>query len=48
LVREGIEQLNATRTSVAGDGWTEPTLCFRLWRKRNDSRTGRFTKDQLP
>ena len=30
--RKGLEKLNATRMSVAGDGWTEPNLNFRLWR----------------
>ncbi len=25
----GFEKLNATRTSVAGEGWTEPILYFR-------------------
>ena len=29
----GFERLNATRTSVAGDGWTEPILYFRHRRK---------------
>ena len=26
----GFEKLNATRMSVAGEGWTEPNLHFRL------------------
>ena len=31
--RKGLEQSNATRTSVARCGWTQRNLNFRLWRK---------------
>ena len=43
----GFEKLNATRMSVAGEGWTEPNLHFRLRKCKRIRQVHIFTTQRV-